>query len=231
VTVSIRKPFEGKYVLTQRFGENPDVYAQFGKPGHNGLDYGLPNGTPVLQAADGMVLKTGYEEKGYGHYVIVQHNGFQTLYAHLQVSFCSKGTTVKAGEVIGLSDNTGFSTGSHLHFELRVPGYSGAYNRGEVNPLPFIEDTKEDGDAVARTASSNDATITRGQMVKLCSGNDYVNIRNGAGIQYQVVGKLFPQDTAKLVMDIQDKWAGLLKWSGCELWCHVDYLEIATDDE
>jgi murein DD-endopeptidase MepM/ murein hydrolase activator NlpD len=111
VTVSIRKPFEGEYVLTQGFGENPDVYAQFGKPGHNGLDYGLPNGTPVLAAADGTVLKTGYEEKGYGHYVIVQHDGFQTLYAHFGKIVTASGKPVQAGELIGYSDNSGFSTG------------------------------------------------------------------------------------------------------------------------
>lgn len=229
MTVSIRKPFEGEYVLTQGFGENPDVYAQFGKPGHNGLDYGLPNGTPVLAAADGTVLKTGYEEKGYGHYVIMQHNGFQTLYAHFGKIVTASGKPVQAGELIGYSDNSGFSTGPHLHFELRIPGYAGSYNKGEVDPRPFIKAISYQPSTISDDITSAPCTVTSGMTVRLKAGNDYVNIRNGPGLGYAVVGKLLPEDTEKTVLEVDGEWACLLKWSGCKLWCHKGYLEVVTN--
>lgn len=225
MTASIRKPFDGEFILTQTFGENPSVYAQFGKPGHNGLDYGLPNGTAVLAAADGTVLKTGYEDGGYGHYVVIQHNGFQTLYAHLRVSYCTKGQFVAEGDVIGLSDNSGFSTGPHLHFELRIPGYAGAYNKGETDPTPFFKVSSCQQSAVDTDAASTSA-VTSGMRVKLKTGNDYVNIRNGPGLEYAPVGRLLPEDTEKTVLETKGEWACLLKWAGCELWCNTGYLEV-----
>lgn len=136
--ISIRLPFDGEYPVTQLFGENPEFYARFGRPGHNGVDFGLPIGTPVSSAARGKVIKTGNDPSGYGNYIKIQHDGFQTLYAHLDLILVKEGLQVEDGEAIGSSGNTGFSTGPHLHFELRIPGLPGAYNSGEVDPLQFI---------------------------------------------------------------------------------------------
>lgn len=90
--------------------------------GHNGVDLGAPVGTPIMAAADGEVIisKTGGWNGGYGNYIVVKHkNGTQTLYAHNTSNAVVAGETVKQGQVIGTVGNTGKSTGSHLHFEVR----------------------------------------------------------------------------------------------------------------
>lgn len=93
--------------------------------GHNAVDIGLPEGTPILAAADGEVILSKYEEGdpwfgGYGNYIVIQHdNGAQTVYGHLSKNLVSRGWKVKQGQVIGYSGSTGNSTGPHLHFEIR----------------------------------------------------------------------------------------------------------------
>lgn len=99
-----------------------------GVHGYNAVDIGAPEGTPVWASARGEVIiarKGGYNG-GYGSYVVIRHdNGTQTLYAHLSQVSVSAGQVVSQGEEIGLSGNTGRSTGPHLHFEVR----------GAVNPF------------------------------------------------------------------------------------------------
>jgi len=93
-----------------------------GLHGYNGVDLGASTGTSVLAAAVGEVIISrayGYNG-GYGQYVVIQHpNGTQTLYAHLSKNYVSAGSRVVQGQVIGAVGNTGRSTGSHLHFEVR----------------------------------------------------------------------------------------------------------------
>ncbi|MEN9614336.1 MAG: hypothetical protein RLZZ347_643 [Candidatus Parcubacteria bacterium] len=93
-----------------------------GLHGYNGVDLGAPVGTPVLAAASGEVLISrnfGWNG-GYGQYIVIQHdNGTQTLYGHLSENIAYEGYHVVQGQVIGLSGNTGKSTGPHLHFEVR----------------------------------------------------------------------------------------------------------------
>lgn len=108
--------FIGDFVITQRFGSNPAQYAKFGLRGHNGIDFGCPTGTQIVSAADGLVIETGYDPTGYGYYIKVKHDGYLTLYAHLSQIIAKQGEQVLAGELIGLSGNTGNSTGAHLHF-------------------------------------------------------------------------------------------------------------------
>ncbi len=88
-------------------------------PGHNGLDFGIPVGTPVKSTMDGQVVYAGWNNQGYGNLVIVENGDYRTYYAHLSSIPVSIGETVSAGNVIGLSGNTGNSTGPHLHYEIR----------------------------------------------------------------------------------------------------------------
>lgn len=96
--------------------------------GKNAIDIGAPIGTPVRSSAGGTVLVArgdGYNG-GYGGLIIIKHNnGTQTLYAHLDSVSVTDGQIVEQGQNIGLSGNTGKSTGPHLHFEIR----------GAVNPF------------------------------------------------------------------------------------------------
>lgn len=95
---------------------------------HKGVDIAAPRGTAVFSAAEGRVVRTGYEAGGYGHFIEVRHpNGMSTLYAHLSRVDVTSGIEVAHGQRIGLVGSTGFSTGPHLHFEVRRGG-------AQINP-------------------------------------------------------------------------------------------------
>lgn len=130
--------------VNQRFGENPDWYQKFGLPGHEGVDLQAPMEANVYAAAGGRVVQadSGMEHP-YGLHVRLEHevNGrlFQTIYAHLVEVFVVVGEVVALGQRIGLADSTGNSTGSHLHFGLKIrgeqtPGYPSEF----VDPLPYM---------------------------------------------------------------------------------------------
>ncbi|WP_409425339.1 MULTISPECIES: peptidoglycan DD-metalloendopeptidase family protein [unclassified Pseudoalteromonas] len=88
---------------------------------HRGIDYVAQRGSPVLSAADGIIVVSGNKtlHSNYGNTVLIQHkSGYQTLYAHLESSDAKVGSWVKAGQVIGIIGDTGKTTGVHLHFEV-----------------------------------------------------------------------------------------------------------------
>ena len=93
---------------------------------HGALDYGVPVGTTVYAAADGVVLTVASLSGSYGNYIVIQHtNGLRTWYAHGNgVFYVSPGQTVSKGQAIMQSGNSGNSSGPHLHFELRDPSGS-----------------------------------------------------------------------------------------------------------
>ena len=91
---------------------------------HTGIDLRASTGTTGYAATKGTVTTSGYSS-AWGNYIIINHGGgYTTLYAHLSRRNVSKGATVKQGDVIGLSGNTGYSTGPHLHFEINKNGSS-----------------------------------------------------------------------------------------------------------
>lgn len=96
---------------------------------HKGVDFSVSQGTPVIAPADGTVEKVAYQAGGAGRYVMLRHGReYQTVYMHLSKSLVKAGQTVKKGERIALSGNTGISTGPHLHYEFHINGRA-------VNPL------------------------------------------------------------------------------------------------
>ena len=99
---------------------------------HKGVDVAIPEGTEVRAAAKGTVTESSYNSIG-GHYVVLNHgNGIESYYGHLQTRIVSVGDTVEAGEVVGLSGNTGKTTGAHLHFQL-------SYHQRTVDPEKYID--------------------------------------------------------------------------------------------
>jgi len=89
---------------------------------HNGTDFALPVGTPIIAPADGVVTAVGHGRLT-GRYVRLTHGqGYATVYLHLQRTLVRQGETVTRGQRIALSGNTGLSTGPHLHYELHVNG-------------------------------------------------------------------------------------------------------------
>lgn len=90
---------------------------------HKGVDIAAPKGTSVFAATEGRVVRTGDQPQGYGRFVELEHpNGMTTLYAHLSRVDVARGQAVSASQRIGLVGSTGFSTGPHLHFEVRRAG-------------------------------------------------------------------------------------------------------------
>lgn len=107
-------------------------YRSFDGTFHDGIDYASNAGTPVYSAWDGVVVFAGWDNSGYGNYVVVEHaNGYRTGYAHLREIVVSNGETVSAGQLLGAVGSTGNSTGNHLHFNVRLDG-------SYVNPSQFF---------------------------------------------------------------------------------------------
>ncbi len=95
-----------------------------GGDAHPGIDIALPIGTAVRASGGGTVLEAG-EQAEYGRYVLVEHpEGYQTVYGHLSRIAVAPGALVGAGQVVGLTGNTGNSSAPHLHFEIRQNGSS-----------------------------------------------------------------------------------------------------------
>lgn len=89
---------------------------------HNGIDIAIPEKTPVMPAAPGKVVFSGFS-KGYGNYVVVEHeNGLASIYGHNSVNLVKAGDVVDKHTIIALTGSTGKSTGPHLHFEVRKGG-------------------------------------------------------------------------------------------------------------
>jgi murein DD-endopeptidase MepM/ murein hydrolase activator NlpD len=91
--------------------------------GHRAIDLGAPTGSAVQAADGGFVSFAGWTDVGYGYLIVVDHaNGFATYYAHLSNIYVEVGQPIERGQVIGAVGNTGWSTGPHLHFEIRYYG-------------------------------------------------------------------------------------------------------------
>ena len=114
---------------------NTKITSKFGprrRRMHNGIDVKVYIGDTIRAAFSGKVRMVKYERRGYGQYIVIRHdNGLETIYGHLSKQLVNEDQYVEAGEVIGLGGNTGRSTGSHLHFEMRLNG-----NR--VNPEIYL---------------------------------------------------------------------------------------------
>ncbi|EQA06562.1 peptidase M23 family protein [Glaesserella parasuis 12939] len=90
---------------------------------HKGVDFAVRSGTPIIAPADGVVEHIAYQANGAGRYIKVRHGGqYTTVYMHLSRSLVKVGQSVKKGQRIALSGNTGRSTGAHLHYEFHING-------------------------------------------------------------------------------------------------------------
>lgn len=124
-------PVRGSYRFTSGFGGRSDPFGR-GRRIHTGTDFAGAHGTPIHTTADGVVKKAGWQN-GYGQAVVIEHAfGIETLYAHLSEIRVKPGQSVSRGDRIGGMGSTGRSTGTHLHYEVRVDGKP-------VNPMTYIK--------------------------------------------------------------------------------------------
>ncbi|UUR07718.1 M23 family metallopeptidase [Sphingomonas glaciei] len=120
--------------FTSSFGVRNDPFGR-GAAMHAGIDLAGPHGTPIYATADGTVTDAGFNSGGYGNLVKLDHGrGIETRYGHLAAFSVRAGDRVKRGQLIGRMGSTGRSTGSHLHYEVRIDGRA-------VNPIPFMRST------------------------------------------------------------------------------------------
>ena len=116
--------------LMDGFGHRMDPFSGEGAM-HTGVDISAPMGTPIKATADGIVMYANWNA-GYGRCVIVDHgNGYQTLYGHMSHIDVVDGQEIRQGEVVGLVGSSGRSTGTHVHYEVRV-------HSTPVNPYRFL---------------------------------------------------------------------------------------------
>jgi murein DD-endopeptidase MepM/ murein hydrolase activator NlpD len=122
-------------MMSSGFGYRHDPFTGAGAM-HAGLDFKGPQGTPILAAAPGVVTHAG-PQSGYGNTIEIDHGqGIMTRYAHMSGFTARVGDTVAAGQQVGRMGSTGRSTGTHLHFEVRLNGVA-------VNPRRFLEANKD----------------------------------------------------------------------------------------
>lgn len=120
VSVEPVMPVEGARI-TSRFGyRTHPVTGNYGF--HTGLDLAVAEGTPISASFYGRVAETGYDD-AWGNYILMEHSeNFATFYCHLSEIYVKEGAVIRQGETIGLVGSTGWSTGPHLHFEVRIDG-------------------------------------------------------------------------------------------------------------
>jgi hypothetical protein len=171
-------------VITQHFGVNPRNYAQFGLPGHDGIDIRAPTGSKVFCVAPGEVFRIHHSPKGhnYGIHVRVAHrDGYKTVYAHLQKVMVREGQIVEAGTVLGLADNTGNSFGPHLHITLKREGaIQGKWPYNIIDPTPYLLPLlgwKEPAGPYVEGWALGDALTVRGKLGQVSTGGAtlYIN--------------------------------------------------------
>jgi murein DD-endopeptidase MepM/ murein hydrolase activator NlpD len=108
------------------------ISTRFGEDGHTGIDIMADMGDPVISAGSGVVTVALESDYGYGWRVEVDHgNGLTTLYAHLSAFAVKTGDRVVQGQRLGSAGSTGYSTGPHVHFEVRAAGVP-------VDPMPYL---------------------------------------------------------------------------------------------
>lgn len=142
---SLSLPFSSNFEISTRFGEAYEdqglveqVIQMLNLSGHDGVDFAVAEGEPVLAVEAGEVIFSG--EGDYGLTVILQHSWGQTFYGHLRSLNVEIGAKVEAGAKIAEAGQTGISTGPHLHFGLRPlePDLNNGYN-GMIDPLPYLD--------------------------------------------------------------------------------------------
>ena len=131
IAIPSAEPVKG-VAFTSSYGVRSDPFRGT-RAMHAGIDLAGPVGTPIYATADGVVGRAEYHTGGYGNLVELDHGrGIQTRYGHLSKLLVTAGQRVKRGDKIGLMGSTGRSTGSHLHYEVRLDGKA-------VNPIPFMQ--------------------------------------------------------------------------------------------
>lgn len=137
--------------ISSYFGGRNDPFTSVLRK-HKGIDIVGPQNTKIYATADGIVTLADYSRTGYGNEIVIDHGfGYNTRYAHLNKLIVKEGDTIRRGDLIGLMGNTGRSTGTHLHYEVRL------HNRA-IDPMLFFEDDLTPEEYALITARNEEKT-------------------------------------------------------------------------
>ncbi len=158
-SLNLGVPFTGKHNMIQGFGailtdpEEAPYYNSYGLAGHDGLDFAMNSGVPILATDDGNVVLSG--DGAYGTMVVMSHAWGKSYYGHLSKVEVQVGEHIKKGEEIGLSGESGHASGPHLHFGIK-PLHADLLNGfyGKVDPTPFLD----------LPVNNSDSSISGGNM-------------------------------------------------------------------
>lgn len=150
----IFSPVPGTPIITQGFGQNPELYSQFGYAGHNGIDFGVAEGTVLYAPHDGLASVKDDGTKNYGLYLVIDEPKRRSILGHLSEVLVQDGQNVYQGDPIAKSGKTGMCTAAHLHWTYKIMkdgkvlnkdnGYDGAVDVTEFTRLWLDQDLHHD---------------------------------------------------------------------------------------
>ena len=214
-------PIPSNSIVTQTFAEHVHRARVNGWQNYNGgIDWAVATGTAIKAAQAGKVTMARNDATGYGTHVRIQHDeGYLTIYGHMMKFKVKVGDVVQAGDVIGQSDNTGFSTGPHLHFELRK-------NSVAVDPAPLLVerldgvepggDVEPDGGQEQPGGGPEPQSFPALPMARVISQIG-LNVRSGPGISNPLVGWLPSGTEVDVIRKITQ---------GSDIWLQIGYQQF-----
>ena len=142
--ISLVRPVETRYPISQPFGPSSDqtlqeAYKKWGYEGHFGVDYACPVGTDIYTCDDGEVFEVNNSNPKHpnGLYVRIKHKWGSSVYCHLSSVVVLNGKRVVKNSVIGSSGKTGYVTGAHLHFGLKISGIPNSGYKNYIDPEKY----------------------------------------------------------------------------------------------
>ncbi len=149
-------PLPGTPLISQGFGQNPDLYAPFGFAGHEGIDFSVPEGTTVYAPHDGVAKVQDEGTQNYGLSITLDDGKRRSLLAHLSSVTVTNGQSISQGDPIGKSGKSGMASGPHLHWTFKLVkgsvvqnktnGYNGAMDPTEVTRLWDLKNLHADAE-------------------------------------------------------------------------------------
>lgn len=215
-------PVPSDSIVTQTFQQHINAAKVHNWQYYNGgIDWAIRSGSPLVSAQDGIVLECRTDATGYGTHLRIDHGDkYTAIYGHMMDFAVKPGDAVIAGQVIGRSDNTGNSTGPHLHFEVRKNGVP-------IDPMPLLVKNLED-------LNNNNNPVPIPNVFDLLSlPKTYpkvkivttyrLNIRNIPSVSGNDVGDVFPNEVLEFYAVAKDNFGNTWLKIGDGFWIAAIY--------
>ena len=169
-------PYEGKFVISKLYGTPAPAGMTYSAGKHPGADFVGRTNKNIHAVKSGYIYKTGYDDDGWGNFIVIaQTDGIFAIYCHLSKRVYKAGTSIRAGELIGIEGETGMARGSHLHLEFRTD-YTDKY--ATIDPCKYLNlEKKVDVTIMATISTDAQAALKKLVRVGIISNTTYwVNI-------------------------------------------------------